>query len=228
MSENKNIEFVINLDKNVNDLLCKYKKHCSSFALLPALYKINYVVICISVAIMVLSCVVITEKVILGVLLCVISGFVFLYTNCIHLNYLKANQENINDTRYQYLSNKLNIYNSFALKCLNERIQIRREKYGINIVSLIIATFAVIALPIWECYVSLFFEKNIVGTESDLQIKSFFVIAVCSIALLSICIGVYVLSYSIKDIFCKDGFYNNLSDIIRVLIELKENADNYE
>lgn len=187
MSVNKNVEFVVNLDRNIDNLLHEYKKCCSTFTLLPTIYKINYVVIYIMVAIAILSCAMITKIFLLGFILFAIAVAGFLYTNIVHVRYLNKHQNEMNTKRYQYISNKLNDYSPFALNCLVERIQVKREKHGINITSLIIATFAVIALPIWESYVSTFFEKNIVGTELDLQIKNFFIIALCAIILLFLC-----------------------------------------
>lgn len=221
MSVNKNVEFVVNLDRNIDDLLHEYKKCCSTFTLLPTIYKINYVVIYIMVVIAILSCAVITKMILLGLIFFAIAVAGFLYTNIVHVKYLNKRQNEMNIKRYQYLSNKLNDYSPFALNCLIERIQVNREKHGNNITSLIITTFAVIALPIWESYVSIFFEKNIVETELDSQIKNFFVIALCAMVLLFLCIGVYVLAYTINDIFCKDRFYNNLNNIIKTIIDVK-------
>ena len=120
------------------------------------------------------------------------------------------------------------MYNAFALSCLNQKIKDKHERNSFNIIGLIIATFAVILLPIWESYVSIYFEKNIIGVESDVQVKNFLIIVILSITLLFSCIGIYILANAISNVFRRDRFYENLSDIIKAIIEENENNDDGE
>lgn len=223
---NSNTEYVINLENNTNSLLIEYKKHYSIFALLPVLYKINYIVIHLALLIVTLSCVVMMEKPIIGIILCVISVLVYIYTNAVHVSYINNNINEIHLARYQFLKAKLSIYDTFALRCLSEKIKDKREKNNFNVVGLIIATLAVILLPIWESYVSIYFEKNIIGNESDAQVKNFLFVVILSVVLLFTCVGIYFLANAVSNALRKDRFYDNLSDIIKAIIEEKEDNGN--
>ncbi len=223
MSMNKNTEYVINLENNTNTLLVEYQKCYSIFALLPVRYKINYIIICLALSIIGLSCVIMIEKPVIGIVLCVIFAILFIFTNVVHVSYINNYSNEIHLARYRFLKDKLSMYDAFALRCLNEKIKDKREKSNFNVIGLIIATFAVILLPIWESYVSIYFEKNIIGTESDTQIKNFLFVVILSIVLLFTCIGIYILANAISNMFRKDRFYDNLCDIIKAIIEEKEN-----
>lgn len=223
---NSNTEYVINLENNTNSLLIEYKKHYSIFALLPVLYKINYIVIHLALLIVTLSCVVMMEKPIIGIILCVISVLVYIYTNAVHVSYINNNINEIHLARYQFLKAKLSIYDTFALRCLSEKIKDKREKNNFNVVGLIIATLAVILLPIWESYVSIYFEKNIIGNESDAQVKNSLFVVILSVVLLFTCVGIYFLANAVSNALRKDRFYDNLSDIIKAIIEEKEDNGN--
>lgn len=229
MSINRNTEYVINLENNTNNLLIEYKKHYSIFALLPIIYKINYIVIYLVLLIVVLSCIVMTEMPIMGIILCVLSVLVYIYTNAVHVSYINNNGNEINLARYQFLKAKLSIYDTFALKCLSEKIKNKRERNNFNVIGLIIATLAVILLPIWESYVSIYFEKNIIGNESEAQVNNFLFVVILSVVLLFTCIGIYFLANAVSNALRKDRFYDNLSDIIKAIIEEKEdNGDDSE
>ena len=226
MSMNRNTEYVINLENNTNALLAEYKKSYSIFALLPVRYKINYIIICLALSIIGLSCVIMIEKPVIGIVLCVIFTILFIFTNVVHVSYINNNSNEIHLARYQFLKAKLSIYDTFALRCLSDKIKDKRKKNNFNVVGLIIATHAVILLPIWESYVSIYFEKNIIGNESDAQVKNFLFVVVLSVVLLFTCVGIYFLANTVSNALRKDRFYDNLNDIIKAIIEEKENKGN--